>query len=114
MPRKIECTTFFDYYFDFSMAFDKFKGALTLFATSLLVFSYLHPFEMHAKAHDKLLQALTAFELIVRVLRDKEWLMLLKPLWHSLGTINTQPRIIILTLSHLLFIFFIFSLFVFV
>ena len=44
MPRKIEWTTFFDYYFDFSMAFDKFKITLTLFATSLLVFSYLHPF----------------------------------------------------------------------
>jgi len=63
MPRKIEWTTFFDYYFNFSMAFDKFKKALTLFATSLLVFYYLHHFEMHAKAHDKLLQVLTVSEL---------------------------------------------------
>ena len=47
--------TFFDSAFDFSMAFDKFKRALTLFATSLLVFSYLHHFEMHALAFNKLL-----------------------------------------------------------
>ena len=113
MPRKIECTTFFDHYLDFSMALDKFKGALTPFATSLLVFSYLHPFEMHAKAHNKLLRALTVTELIVRVLRGKEWLMLLKPLWHSLGAISTRPGIIVLTLP-LLFLFFIFSLLVFV
>jgi len=31
------------------MAFDKFRRALTLFATSLLVFCYLHHFEMHAR-----------------------------------------------------------------
>jgi len=71
------------------MAFDEFKRALTLFAASLPVFSYLHPFKVHAKAHDKLLRALTVSELIVRALRDKERLMLLKPLWHSLGTIDT-------------------------
>jgi len=53
MPRKFGWTTFVEYDFDFSMAFDKFKRALTLFATSLLLFSYLHHFEMHAKAHDK-------------------------------------------------------------
>ena len=80
MPRKIEWTTFFDNDFDFSMAFDEFKRALTLFAPSLLVFSYSHYFEMHAKAHDKLLRALTASELTTRILRGKEWLMLLKPL----------------------------------
>ena len=56
-------STFFDHDPDFSMAFDKFKRALPLFAISLLVFSYLHHFEMHAKAHDKLLRALTASEL---------------------------------------------------
>jgi len=60
LPRKITWSTFFDYDPDFSMAFDTFKMALTLFAISLLVFSYLHYFEMHAKAHDKLLQTLTA------------------------------------------------------
>ena len=83
MPRKIESTTFFDSYFDVGMAFDKIKRALTLFAASLLVFSYLHPFEMHAKAHDKLLGALTASELTTRVLSDdEEWLMLLQPPQH--------------------------------
>ena len=90
-------TTFFDHAFDFSMPFDKFKRALTLFATFLLVFSSLCHFEMHAKAHDKLLIALTTSELTARVLRDKEWLMLLAPMWHSSGTISTQPGIIVLT-----------------
>jgi len=66
MPKKIEWTTFFDYYFDFSTVFDKCKRALTLFAMILLVFSYSHHFEMHAKAHDKLLRALTTSELMLR------------------------------------------------
>ena len=73
VPRKIMWSTFFDHDFDFSMAFDEFKRALTLFAPSLLVFSYSHPFEMHAKAHDKLLRALTVSELTTRILRGKEW-----------------------------------------
>jgi len=51
---------FFDHAFNFSMAFDKFKRTLTLFAIFLLVFSYLHYFEMHVKAPDKLLGALMA------------------------------------------------------
>ena len=89
MPRKIEWTTFFDNDFDFSMAFDEFKRALTLFAPSLLVFSYLHHLEMHAQAYDKLLKALTASELTTRILRDKKWLMLLKPSWSSSGTLGT-------------------------
>ena len=71
-PRKIMWSTFFDRDSDFSMAFDKFKRALTLFAISLLVFSYLYHFEMHTKAHDKLLRALTASELTLRVLSDNE------------------------------------------
>jgi len=45
------------------MAFDKFKRALTLFAISLLGLSYLHHFEMHGKAHNKLLRALTTSKL---------------------------------------------------
>ena len=64
--------TFFDHAFNFSMAFEKFKWALTLFATFLLVFSYLHHFEMHVKAHDKLLGALTTFELTTPVVSNKE------------------------------------------
>jgi len=88
-------STFFDHDFDFSMAFDEFKRVLTLFASSLLVFSYSHHFEMHATVHDKLLRALTASELTTRILRDKEWLMLLASLRNSLGT---QPGILVLTL----------------
>ena len=80
------------------MAFDEFKRELTLFAPSLLVFSYSHHSEMHAAVHSKLLRALTASELTTRILRDKEWLMLLAPLWHSLGTFSTRPSIIVLTL----------------
>jgi len=86
------------------MAFDKFNRTLTLFATSLLVFSYLHHYEMHALAFDKLLQALTTSELTSRVLSDdEEWLMPLRPPFtilerHSSSTISTRPNIIILTL----------------
>jgi len=72
---------------------------------ALLVFSYSHHSEMHPAVHDKLLQALIASELPTRILRDKEWLMLLAPLWNSSGTFSTRPGIIVLTLL-LLFIFF--------
>jgi len=47
--------TFFDHAFDFSMAFDMLKMTLIIFAISLLVFSYLDHFEMHAPTFDKLL-----------------------------------------------------------
>jgi len=89
VPRKIMWNTFFDHDFDFSMAFDEFKRALTLFAPSLLVFSYAHHFEMHAQAHDKFLRALTASELTTRILGDTEWLMLLKSSWSSSSTLST-------------------------
>ena len=72
VPRKITWNTFFDHDFDFSMTFDEFKRALTLFAPSLLVFSYAHHFEMHAMIHDKLLQVLTSSELTTHILRDNE------------------------------------------
>ena len=55
VPRKIVWSTFFDYDFDFFMAFYEFKRALTLFAPALLVFSYSHHSDMHAAMHDKLL-----------------------------------------------------------
>jgi len=69
-PRKIMWSTFFDLAFDFSMAFGKFKRALTPFACPFVVFSYLHHCEMHAITFDKLLRPLIAFELQTRVLRD--------------------------------------------
>jgi len=90
VPRKIMWSTFFDHDFDFSMAFDEFKRALTLFALALLVFSYSHHSEMHAVVYDKLLRALTSSELTTRLLRDKEWLMLLAPLWNSSGTFSIR------------------------
>ena len=108
LPRKVMWNNFFNHSFDFSMAFDKFKRALTLFATFLLVLSYLHHFKMHAKAHDKLLSTLTVSELTACVLRDKEWLMLLALLWNSSGPISTRPDIIVLTfLSSFYFLSFI-------
>jgi len=61
--RKIMWNTSFDHDFDFSMAFDEFNRPLTLFAPSLIVFSYSHQFEIHVMMYDKLLRALTAFEL---------------------------------------------------
>jgi len=72
MPRKIKWTTFFDHIFDFSMAFDKCKRALTTFTSFLFVFSYLRHSKMHVVAHDKLLWALMASELEIRILSDEE------------------------------------------
>jgi len=63
MPRKILLSTFFDHAFDFSMAFGKFKRPLTLFASSLLVFSCSHHSKMYAFKFDKLVKSLTTFEL---------------------------------------------------
>ena len=98
LTSSITWSIFFDHAFDCSMVFDEFKRPLTLFAPSLLVFSYSHHFEMHAQAHDKLLRALTTSDLKARILRDKEWLMLLKPLWHSLGAFGARAGIMVLTL----------------
>jgi len=64
--------TFFDRAFNFSMALDKIKTTLTLFAISLLVFSYLHHFEMHGISYDKLLQASTVSKLMTQVVSDEE------------------------------------------
>ena len=80
MPRKIVWGTFFDHVFNFSIAFDKCKRAMIFFTMILLVFSYAHPLEMNVATYDKLLRALMASELMLRVLsNDEEWLMLLKP-----------------------------------
>ena len=80
MPRKIEWITFFDHFFDFSMAFGKRKMIPTTFACLLFLFSYLHHSKMYAVAYDKLLRALMASELEICISSDKdESLMLLKP-----------------------------------
>ena len=71
---------FFDDSFDFSKEFDKFQRALANCAMFLLLFSYLHYYETHAPAYDKLLIALSASEREAQVLSDRdEWLMLLRP-----------------------------------
>ena len=62
LPRKILWTTFFDYSFNFSKAYDKFMKALTFINLILLVLSYTHFSKMHAMVYNKLLRALTAFE----------------------------------------------------
>jgi len=59
LPEKILWTNFFEYSFDFSNAYDKLKRALTFIDLIISVFSYIHFFEMHAIAHDKLLRAST-------------------------------------------------------
>ena len=53
---------FLDHVFYFSIAFDKFKRILTLFAPSLLVFCYSQYYEMHATIYGKFLRALIAFK----------------------------------------------------
>ena len=64
LPRKILCTTFFDYSFDFSKTYDKLKRALTYINLILLVFSYIHFSKMFAMVNN--------FEC-------EQWLMLLEP-----------------------------------
>jgi len=69
MPVKIMLTTKFNFFTDFSKAFDKFRRALTIISAFLLKYSYLHPSELHAQVFDKLLRALTASEWILSVMR---------------------------------------------
>ena len=71
LPRKIMWTTFFDYFFDFSKAYDKFMRALTIIHVILLLFSYLHSSEIHALVYDNLLRALKAFELRDLILKER-------------------------------------------
>jgi len=56
------CEVLFYHAFDFFIAFDEFKRSLTLFAPSLLVFSYSHHSKMHSMTYDKLLRDLMASE----------------------------------------------------
>ena len=78
MPRKIIFPFAFNHSADFSKAFDKFRRALTITPIFMLGCSYLHSSELQAQVFDKLLRALTASELAMRVLNAaEEWLMLL-------------------------------------
>jgi len=47
-------STFFDHTFEFSMVFGKFKRPLTFLASSFVVFSYLHHYEMHVVTYEAL------------------------------------------------------------
>ena len=56
VSREIIWSTFFDYTFGFSMAYDKFERPPTIFVTYLQVSSCFYYSEMHALDFDKLLQ----------------------------------------------------------
>ena len=62
MPAKITLTTAFDFFTDFSKAFDKFRRTLTIISAFLFKCSYLNPSELHAQMFDKFLRALMASE----------------------------------------------------
>jgi len=62
-PRKIMWHTFFDFSFDFSMAFTLIKRVLIFFVMLFLVLSQHHACEPHVVEFDKLLRALTASDL---------------------------------------------------
>jgi len=57
-PRKIMWNTFFDLPFDFSMAFDLLKKALSFFIVIILMLSYCHACESLVVTFDRLLHAL--------------------------------------------------------
>ena len=64
MPAKIMLTIVFDYSTDFSKAFNTFRGALVVIRRLMFVCSYLHSSELHAQVFDKLIRALTVFEMV--------------------------------------------------
>jgi len=53
MPLKIMLTTAFNFFTDFSKAFDKFKRALTIISAFMFKCSRLHRSELHAQMFDK-------------------------------------------------------------
>jgi len=54
--------TLFDFSFDFAMVITLLKRALTFFSVIIVVLSHFHACEHDAKAFDKLLRALMAFD----------------------------------------------------
>jgi len=77
-PRKIMWSSFFDFSFYFFMAIT--LRGLILFFVLILMFSPSHAYEPDAAALDKLLRALTTFNLHKPSLKDvMEWLMLSAP-----------------------------------
>jgi len=69
MPVKILFTTAFNFFTDFSKAFDTFRRALTIISAFLFKCSDLHPSKLHVQVFDKLLRALTASEWVPYIMR---------------------------------------------
>ena len=59
----------FNYSTDFFKTFDKFRRALTIITRLMFIRRYLHPSELYTQVFDKLLVALTIFELVAWILR---------------------------------------------
>ena len=71
LQRKIIWTTFFNNLFDFSKAYNELMRALIIIDMVLLVFSYIHSFEMHTFVYNKLLRALITSEWSDLILNEK-------------------------------------------
>jgi len=69
LPNKITWTTFFNHSYDFFMAVDKVKRILIVFGVILVISSYLLFSDLWSQEFDKLIRALTVFDLISRVLK---------------------------------------------
>jgi len=68
-PRKIIWNTFFDFSFDFSMAFGLLKRALIFLVIFIFMPSYSHAGERHALVFDKLSHTLVTYDVMTRVLK---------------------------------------------
>jgi len=69
MLGKIILTSAFDYFSDFSNTFDMFRRALVVMHAFIFVCSHLYSSELHGQVFDKFMRALTASDLVARVLR---------------------------------------------
>jgi len=67
-PREIMCNTFFNFSFDFSMAFGLLRGALTVFVMFIFILFYSQACEPHDAVFNKLLRALITSDLVGHVL----------------------------------------------
>ena len=67
--RKIIWNTFFDFSFDFSMAFGLLKRALIFLVIFIFMPSYSHAGERHALVFDKLSHTLVTYDVMTRVLK---------------------------------------------
>jgi len=61
--------TFFDFSFDFSMAFGLLRRALACFLIFIFMLSHSQAYKPHPVVLDKLLRALTMSDLVGRVLK---------------------------------------------